>query len=85
MNNSSFGYGLLHQLSTKKKYVIRLSDGTVKERTIPSLLELKGIMEDDMGKILHRYVPRHVYEFENASEDFVTNQAKAIKNLELQK
>ncbi len=82
MNNSPFGYGLLHQLSTKKKYVVRLSDGNIKERTIPSLLELKWIMEDDMRKILHRYVPRHVYEFENASEDFITNQANVIKSLE---
>ncbi len=82
MNNSPFGYGLLHQLSAKKKYVMRLSDGTVKERMIPSLLELKWLMEDDMRKILHRYVPRHVYEFEGASEDFVSNQANVIKSLE---
>lgn len=78
---AGFGTGLLSPLVESREYVTK-TDTETKTHTVPPFVRIKAQMEDDMRRILHRYLPRSVYVFEGASDAFVGNVTEAIKNIE---
>jgi hypothetical protein len=81
VDESAFGEGLVNHM-TRPGVGYRTATGRFRRR--PALLEIKERMEDDMQRILHRYLPRHVYSFIGSGVDrrFVDAQVAALRRLE---
>ena len=74
VNNSAFGIGMIHQLLEGRSY---------QGKYVPPLIEIKAQMEDDMRKVLHHYLPRHIYQFKGTSDEVLKNEiAPLIRELE---
>jgi len=75
-----FGTGWLTPLISQGRGYLSEATGRVRRRA--SLLELKERLDDAAARLCLRYVPRHVYNFPNKSDDWVRSLAKELSKLE---
>ncbi|MCX8191736.1 MAG: hypothetical protein N3F06_02880 [Nitrososphaerales archaeon] len=70
IDRQAFGIGLIHALASMRID----SSGNM----IPPILNILSDLEQDMRRLLHTHGEHVIYEFPDASDDFIENKAKPI-------
>ncbi|MFQ5871529.1 MAG: hypothetical protein ACE5IB_05175 [Candidatus Geothermarchaeales archaeon] len=77
----AFGRGIMHDLMEQRRYTVKF-DGATKKYTVPTLLDLKAQMDDDIRRVLHHYMPRSVYVSEDASDKEIGALASVLGKMD---
>lgn len=70
VDRQSLGTGLLSPLARTRF--------DTNGKKIPSFLDAKAQIEHDLMRVIHRYPPRNVYQFEDVSDQFIEEKVKPI-------